>query len=326
MTNSAASPASAPERPGSTQTTGLVLGISSFAVWGLLPLYLQTVKPTSTFEIIAWRIVLSVVFCFAVLLVARRWGAFMRIVKNWRSMLFLGLASLAVFANWTLYVLTVEVGRSLEGSLGYYLNPLISMLLGMVFLRERLRPLQWVAAALATASFIVMVVAYGEPPWLSLAIACSFAIYGLLKKQVSRSVDPIAGLTMETLWLAPVGIGILIFIEVTSGLTMGRVSGSHTTMLLLAGVMTSVPLLLFAAATARLSLVEVGIVQYVAPTMQFIFGVVLLHEPMPPERWLGFGLVWLGLVFFTIDLVIDVGRGRRRTRVEPDPTGEINVV
>lgn len=322
MTNSAA-PASG--RSASTQTSGLVLGIASFATWGLLPLYLQTVKPTSTIEIIGWRILLSVVFCFAVLLIARRWGAFVRLLKNWRSSLFLGLASLAVLMNWTMYVLSVELGRSLEGSLGYYLNPLISMLLGMIFMRDRLRPLQWVAAALATASFIVMVVAYGEPPWLSLAIAGSFALYGLLKKQVSRHADPIAGLTVETLWLTPVGVGMVVFVALHGGITMGQVSGGHTAMLLLAGVMTSVPLLLFAAATARLSLVEVGIVQYVAPTMQFLFGVFLLHEPMPPERWAGFGLVWLALVFFTVDLVLDVRRRRRGAREEPVATGEITV-
>lgn len=302
-----------------------MLGIASFATWGLLPLYLQTVKPTGTIEIIAWRILLSVVFCFVVLLIARRWGAFVRLLKNWRAMLSLGLASVAVLFNWSLFVLAVELGRSLEGSLGYYLNPLISMLLGMIFLRERLRPLQWVAAGLAATSFIVMVVAYGEPPWLSLGIAGSFAAYGLLKKQVSRHVDPIAGLTAETMWLTPVALGMLVFVALHGGITMGQVSGGHTAMLLLAGVMTSVPLLLFAAATARLSLVEVGIVQYVAPTMQFLFGVFLLHEPMPPERWAGFGLVWLALVFFTVDLVIDVGRRRRRSRQEPDATGEINV-
>jgi chloramphenicol-sensitive protein RarD len=149
---------------------------------------------------------------------------------------------------------------------------------------------------------------------------------------VSTSADPIAGLTVETMWLAPVGGALLLVVGLTSGITMGNVGAGHTTMLLLAGAMTSVPLLLFAAATARLTLVEVGIVQYVAPTMQFIFGITLLHEPMPAERWLGFVLVWIALVFFTIDLVRDVRRRRRAARaagqpvIERDPTGEINVV
>lgn len=303
--------------PARQQTIGLLFALGGFGIWGLLPLYLRLIGATGTVELVAWRIVLSLGFCILVIALMHRWAPLARTLRHRRAMLILGLASFLVFINWALFVLSIEMHRALEASLGYYLNPLLSMVLGMLFFGERLRPLQWLAAGFALAACLVMAVAYGEVPWISIGLAVSFGLYGMVKKTLSEHLDALTGLTIETMWLAPIGIAGLILIGLGPGLTMGHVSPAHTILLSLAGAVTSVPLVLFAGATARLRLVEVGIVQFLTPTMQFLIAVAVFHEPMPTSRWLAFGIVWLAIAVFATDLV-RASLGARTRSLDPD--------
>lgn len=177
----------------------------------------------------------------------------------------------------------------------------MSMALGMLVLGERLRPLQWAAAALALLAVIVLSFGYGQVPWIAMGLAAAFALYGLLKKQVGGHVDPLAGLTVETAAVLPIAGAMFIWAGLTTGITVGNVSVGHTLLVLLAGVVTTVPLLLFASGARQLSLIEMGMLQYVGPTIQFLIGVWVFGEAMPFERWIGFALVWVALVMFTID-------------------------
>jgi len=191
----------------------------------------------------------------------------------------------------------------LEGSLGYFINPIVTVLLGVLVLRERLRPLQWVAIAISFVAVLVLAIGYGRFPWISLALAFSFGFYGLIKKRVGPRVGAVAGLALETAWLTPVAIIQLVVVAMTTGITFGTVSTLHTILIIGSGVATGVPLLLFAGAARRLSLTALGLVQYLAPLLQFAFGAFVLHEDLPLGRWIGFGIVWCALVVLTIDLV-----------------------
>ena len=198
------------------------------------------------------------------------------------------------------------------------------MFLGVLVLRERLNATQWVAVGISIVAVVVLAFGYGQLPWIALVLAFSFGFYGLIKKRVGPKVDAVSGLTLETAWLTPLAIAQLVFVAMTTGLTMGTVSPWHTTLLLMAGAITAVPLLLFAAASRRLPLIYMGFIQYFAPFIQFLVGVVILQEPMPPERWIGFGLVWVALIVLTIDLVRSARTSRRR-RAAPHRGPDLSV-
>jgi chloramphenicol-sensitive protein RarD len=199
-----------------------------------------------------------------------------------------------------------------EAALGYFINPIVTVFLGVVVQRERLRVAQWVAVGVSIVAVIVLAVGYGSFPWIALILAFSFGFYGLIKKRVGPTVDAVSGLTLETLWLTPVAIVQLVVVAATAGLTFGTVSVWHTVAMVGAGVITAVPLLFFAAASRRLPLVYMGFIQYFAPFIQFLVGVFVLHEAMPPERWVGFSIVWLALVILSVDMIVAARQGRRK--------------
>jgi chloramphenicol-sensitive protein RarD len=228
----------------------------------------------------------------------------------------MGLAGAFIFINWQTYVIAATTGHVVEADLGYFINPIVTVLLGVFVLRERLRRLQWVAIGISFLAVVVLAVGYGSLPWISLILAFSFGFYGLIKKRVGPNVDAVTGLTLETAWLAPVAIIQLLVVSGMSGLTFGTVSGWHTAGLLAAGVITAVPLLLFAAAARRLPLTVLGLIQFVGPVIQFLLGVFILNEAMPLERWAGFALVWVALIILMVDMVAS-GRGPRRSSIEP---------
>jgi chloramphenicol-sensitive protein RarD len=203
-----------------------------------------------------------------------------------------------------------------EGSLGYFINPLATVALGVIFLRERLRPAQWVALGISVVAIVVIVVGYGSFPWIALALAFSFGLYGFVKKRVGAQVDALSGLTLETALLTPVAIVQLIVVGATVGLTFGNEGVPHAIAMIAAGAITATPLLLFAAAARRLSLVSIGLTQFLAPVLQFLFGVYVLHEAMPPGRWAGFALIWLSLIVSTVDMIV---AARAARRVSPLP-------
>ena len=200
-----------------------------------------------------------------------------------------------------------------EAALGYFINPIVTVFLGVLVLRERLNAVQWTAVGISIVAVIVLAVGYGQLPWIALVLAFSFGLYGLIKKRVGPRVDAVSGLTLETAWLAPLAVVLLVIVGATSGLSMGNEGAWHTVLLLAAGAVTAIPLLLFAAASRRLPLIYMGFIQYFAPFIQFLVGVVVLQEPMPLERWIGFGLVWVALVVLTVDLVQNARATRRAT-------------
>lgn len=299
------------QRPERSQTAiGLAFAIGAYGLWGFLPIYFIFLAPASAPEIVAWRIVLSLVFCALLLTVTRGWRALATIVRNRRTTLTMGLAGVLILANWLVYVFATLSDRVVEAALGYFTNPIVTVLLGVFILRERLRPLQWASIAISAIAVLVLAVNYGQFPWIALVLAFSFGFYGLIKKQVGSTVDAVSGLTLETAWLAPLASVALLVLAASGGLVIGTVSPVHTVLLLAAGAITAIPLLLFASAARRLPLTYIGLAQYLAPVLQFLIGVFVLHEDMPPARWAGFALVWLALVILTIDMVRFNGKRR----------------
>jgi chloramphenicol-sensitive protein RarD len=303
---------SSPQAPRSS-TTGLLLAILAYLLWGFLPLYFLLLAPANALEIVSWRILLSLVFCAILLTVTRAWSRFWGLLRDRRISLTLLVAGILILVNWLVYVYATLNHEVVQAALGYFTNPIVTVLLGIFVLRERLRPAQWVAIGISGVAVVVIAIGYGAFPWIALALAFSFGLYGLIKKRVGDRVDALSGLTIETLWLAPVAVGQLVLVSLTSGLTIGHVSTLQTVAMLCAGVVTAVPLLLFAGAARRLPLATVGLVQYLTPIMQFLIGVLLLHEAVTPERLLGFILVWIALILLAID-----GYWQRRTGVARD--------
>ncbi len=301
---------------GPASRAGLAFAISAYGLWGILPVYFIALAPAGPIEIVGWRVLLSLVFCALLIAMTRAWRPFAALIRNRRVVLTMGLAGVLIFVNWQTYVFATLTGQVVEAALGYFINPIVTVFLGVIVLRERLNPTQWAAVGISIVAVAVLAVGYGTLPWIALVLAFSFGFYGLIKKRIGANVDAVSGLTLETAWLAPLAVVQLVFVAMTTGLTIGTVSVWHTTLLLLAGAVTAVPLLLFAAASRRLPLTYMGFIQYFAPFIQFVVGVAVLHEPMPLERWIGFGLVWVALAVLTFDLVRGV-RIARRAAMEP---------
>jgi chloramphenicol-sensitive protein RarD len=227
------------------------------------------------------------------------------------------LAALLIFVNWGVYVFASLNEFIVEAALGYFINPLVTVALGVVVLREKLRPLQWASLSLAVVAVVVLAVGYGSVPIISLTLALSFGFYGFVKNRMGPRVKAVDSLTLETLWLSPVAAGLLVWVAVTGGLSLGTLGVGHTLLLLSAGAVTSVPLLFFGAAARRLPLSIMGLMQYIAPIMQFAFGVFIMGEPMPLERWIGFALVWVALVLLSADAL--TSRRNRLLRLTQTP-------
>lgn len=306
----AVSTTSAPPAPATLDPRGLVTGLGAYLLWGVLPLYFELLKPSGAVEVVAHRVLWSLIFCAAVLSATRTWRAFGAVLRNRRTMALVATAAVLLAVNWLTFVFAALSGHVVDASLGYFINPLVTVLLAVVVLRERLRRLQWVALGFGVLAVVVITVGYGRLPWVALTLAVSFGVYGLIKNRVGRSVAAAPGLAAETLVLAPVSAGYLIWLQTTGDATFGTSGGWHALALAGTGIATALPLLLFGEAARRLPLSVVGMLQYLAPVLQLVIGVVLLHETMPPARWWGFGLVWVALVLLTVDGV-RAQRGRR---------------
>ncbi|WP_404443754.1 EamA family transporter RarD [Microbacterium marinum] len=299
-----------PDQAAREQSLGGIYVLAAYLLWGFMPIYFVTLAPTSPWEVVAWRILLALVFCAVLLAVTRTWGRLLALLRNRRLVIWTVVAGVLIYVNWQAFLIGTLTGHVVETSLGYFINPIATVLLGVIVLHERLRIAQWVAIGIAAAAVVVIIVAVGTVPWIALTLAASFATYGLVKKKIGPAVDALSGLTLESLWLIPIAVIQLIVVATTTGLTMGQVSGGHTFLLLLAGVVTGVPLLFFAAGARRTTLTVVGILQFIAPIMQFLTGVLILGEPMPAERWAGFALVWTAIAIFTVDSIVHSRRHR----------------
>ncbi|MDO9591119.1 MAG: EamA family transporter RarD [Microcella sp.] len=308
-------------------SSGLALAIAAYGLWGFLPIYFLLLSPSGAIEIVAWRVLLSLVFCFVLLALTRAFPAFAGLLRDRRIMVLSLVAGILIAINWVVYVYASTNGFVVEAALGYFINPIVSIALGVLFLRERLRIGQWVAVGISVIAVLVLAVGYGQPPYISLALAFSFGLYGYLKNRMGDRVSAVGGLTLETAWLVPVAVIALIWVHLAGGgLTVGQHGLGHGVLLSLAGVVTAVPLLLFAAAVRRLPLSVMGFIQYLAPLLQFIFGVAVLNEPMPLERWIGFALVWLALVVLTAEAVVHRRRAIRERRALPPDTAPVQTV
>ncbi|MFD1825048.1 MULTISPECIES: EamA family transporter RarD [Mumia] len=286
---------------------GLAFGAGAYLLWGLFPLYWPLLEPSPPVEILAHRVLWSLVTVAVLLLAARRWRHAMVVVRDRRRLTYVAVGGFVVALNWGTYIYAVNSGQVVESSLGYFINPLITIAFGVLFLRERLRPVQWVALGIAAVAVAELTWEYGRVPYIALVLALTFGVYGLMKKKAG--IGSVEGLALETATVAPIALGYVVFLAVTGASTFGTDGVGHALLLASSGVVTAAPLLLFGAAATRLSLTSLGLLQYLAPILQFAFGVLLFHEEMTTGRWIGFALVWLALVIITVE----AARHRRRT-------------
>ena len=293
----------------------MAYGAAAYLAWGLFPLYWPLLEPAGAVEILAHRIVWSLLFVLAVLAVTRSHAWVRPLLDDRANLARLTLAATIIAGNWALYIWGVNNDHVVETSLGYFINPIVTVLLGVAVLAERLRPLQWTAIGLGTVAVVVLTVDYGRPPWVALGLAFSFAAYGLLKKQVGARVGAVQSLTVETAVLLLPALGYLLLLDARGDGQFGHVGVGGSLLLASAGVATAVPLVFFAASARRVRLSTLGLLQYLAPVLQFLTGVVLYDEPMPASRWAGFAFVWAALVLLTVDLLRHRGRVRREAAV-----------
>lgn len=289
------------------QRAGVAYGIAAYGLWGLFPLYFLLFARSGAFEVVAHRALWTLLFCAVALSVLRQWGQVREILTQRRTAALLAAAGVLIVGNWAGYVAGVTSGRALEAALGYFINPLAVAGLGILVLGERLRPLQWVAMGLGLASVAVMVAAYGQIPWIALILAGTFGTYSLAKKLAGRSVGALPGLAIETGAVAPLAAAILVYLAVTGQATSVGDAG-YVGLLASTGIVTAVPLLLFAATARRVTMVTLAVLQYLAPVLQFLLGWLVLREPMPPARWAGFALVWAAVVAFLTDAFLTTWR------------------
>ena len=285
---------------------GLLYAIGAYASWGFLPLFWKLLQQVAPAEILAHRIVWACLITLGLILARGQLSALGTALRRPRVLLTFTASALLLSLNWFIYIWAVNSGHVVETSLGYFINPLVSVLLGMLFLGERLRLGQGLAIGLAGGGVLYLTFAYGAPPWIALTLAVSFAIYGLLRK--TASLESLVGLTLETLLIVPLALGFLVYQETTVGGAFGHQGLGTTLLLACAGLVTAVPLLLFGAGARKLTLTTLGLTQYIAPTLQFSLGVLLYGEALTPQRLLGFGLIWLALVVYSLEGLV---RGRR---------------
>lgn len=280
---------------------GILIAVSAYLLWGAFPFYFQQIAAAGPVEIIGHRVLWSFVFCLLGVVAVRALPELRAVLLNRRLRAGLMGAGVLVTANWLIYVWGVLNDHIVDTALGYFINPLLTVTLAVLVLHEKLRPAQWAAVGIGAAAVVVIAVGYGQVPWVALALAVTFGLYGLVKNRVGGRVSPLVGLTVETTALAPIALAYLVWLQVTGTGTFTSHGPLHTTLLASAGIITAIPLLLFAEASGRIPLSMMGLIQYMTPVIQFAFGVWINHEVMPPARWIGFGLVWVALVVLTVD-------------------------
>ncbi|MFC4888118.1 EamA family transporter RarD [Streptomyces beijiangensis] len=277
-------------------------------MWGLVPLFWPLLKPSGAMEILAHRMVWSLGVVAIALLVMRRWAWIGELVRQPKRLGLIAVAATVISVNWGGYIWAVNNGRVVEASLGYFINPLVTIAMGVLLLGERLRPAQWIAVSTGAAAVLVLAIGYGQPPWISLMLAFSFATYGLVKKKVN--LGGLESLAAETAIQFLPALAYLLFLGTSGEATFG--TPAHGALLAATGLVTAIPLVCFGAAAIRVPLSTLGLLQYLAPVFQFGLGILYFHEAMPPERWAGFALVWLALTILTWDALRNAHRNRAR--------------
>lgn len=278
---------------------GMLYAIAAYGMWGLFPLYWKTLHHVPALEILSHRMAWSLLFVLILLVMRRQWGWLKTAVSQPKTLLLFTASAILLSLNWFVYIWGVNAGHIVETSLGYFINPLVSVLMGVFFLGEKLRRGQWAAIGLAALGVIYLTVRYGALPWIALTLATSFALYGLIRK--TAPLGSLEGLSLETALMFIPALGYLVYLEVTGTAAFGHVDTLTTVLLGFAGVATAVPLLLFAAGARLIKLATIGILQYIAPTLQFLIGVLIYHEAFTMDRLVGFSLIWLALLIYSAE-------------------------
>lgn len=278
---------------------GIVYGIGAYTLWGVLPIFWKLLHSVPPLEIVSHRVVWSFIFVFLVVVISKDWQSFAQLRQRPKILLAYLATAIVLSINWLVYVWAINAGYIVESSLGYFINPLVNVLLGVVFLREKLRLWQWIPVGLATLGVLYLTVSYGALPWIALTLAFSFGTYGLIKKTAALSSIP--SFTIETGFMFVPALGMLLYLEFVGRGAFGHQTPLVTLMLVLAGVATGLPLLWFGAAARMIHLSTLGFLQYIAPTFQFLIGVLLYGEDFSQDRIIGFCIIWVALLMFTID-------------------------
>jgi len=284
----------------SESSVGLLYGLSAYLIWGSFPLIIAAASFADPFEVVVWRVVFGFIFAALLVSIVGGWKDIVQIVKSAQRLKWVAVASLMIYINWVVYVVAVATGNVIESSLGYFINPLVTVLFAVLLLKEKLRPMQWVALGIGATAVVILTFDYGRLPFIAIALAMSFGIYSLAKNKVGKKIPALQSFTIESglvvpvalvqLWLVSQSAQIMIF----SGLV-------ETSILVGFGILTAIPLILFGAAASRVPLSTIGFIQYLTPTIQFSIGFFVFGEPMPGVRWVGFALVWVSLAILTFD-------------------------
>ena len=295
---------------------GFWYGFAAYVSWGLFPLYWTLLEPAGATEILALRVVTSLLVIAGLLTAVRRWSQLRKLIADRRRLTIVSVGAVMIAINWGTFIYAVISGHVLETALGYFINPLVLVAMGVLLLGERLRTAQWCALAIAGVAVVGLTIDYGQPPWIALILASSFGTYGLMKKRAG--VGASEGLALETAILTPLALCWLVWLQVDGQAALGHEGWVNTVLLLGSGLITTIPLLLFGGAATRVPMTTLGMLQYIAPVMQFMLGLWLFNEEMGLARWLGFCLVWLSLLVLTVDSAL---RHRRPDAVEvAEPT------
>ena len=300
----------------SEHSIGLINGFIAYIIWGAVILYWPYLAPAQPLEILAHRILWSLLFVAVILIYQKRIVSLRLVLKNARQMKLLAMASLLIGFNWGLFIWASMNGHVLDSSLGYYITPLLNVALGVFFFKEKLRKMQWIAIGIAAFAVLFITIAMGVLPWVALSLSISFAMYGYVKKLAN--VDALESLMIETLILTPIAIGYLIWLQFNGGNTFLAYGLDHTLFMASAGVVTAIPLLAFGVAIVRLPLTTLGMLQYIGPTIQFFVGIWLTQEAMPQLRFIGFAITWVALVILTIDALRNRRNVNKSLVAEPD--------
>ncbi|HEM7187954.1 TPA: EamA family transporter RarD [Providencia rettgeri] len=291
-------------------TKGVLCALGAYFIWGVAPIYFKSIQEVPAEEILTHRIIWSFFFMILLLTVSRHWSYVRQVLKQPKKILVLGVTATTIACNWLIYIWAVNNGYMLQASLGYFINPLVNVLFGMLFLQERFRRMQWIAVGLALTGVLIQLWQFGSVPVIGLSLAVTFATYGLLRKKLG--VDAQTGMTFETLWLLPVGIIFLLFFADSPTSDMAMNDWHLNALLVAAGVITTVPLLLFTEAANHLRLSTLGFFQYMGPSIMFILAVFMYGEVMTPELLVTFGFIWVALILFTLDALYTQQKLRRK--------------
>lgn len=301
---------------------GLGYGIGAYLIWGTFPLFFTLVAKVNPFEVVSWRVITTLLVCAIVVTVSRRWKMVASVLRTPKTFGMFALSSLLLYFNWQIFVIGVVTGHVLETALGYFINPLFTILFGVIFWREKLSRLQWIAVVIAGAGVLYSAISFGRVPWIALGLALSFGLYGVVHQRI-ENVDGVTGLTIETFVSVPIGLVQLWIVASVAGISAFNFGGGITTLVFVSGILTAVPLILFGEAARRLPLTYIGFLQFLTPILGFVFGYFVMNEELPVSRWVGFIAVWLALVLLIIDMVLRLRRAPSPELAHQPHTGPI---